>query len=102
MRFSARIVRGTLGDPDFERLIATLLRESSEFRAWWPKHEVLNSLSNIKRIKHPRKGHMAFEYTSFALLDGSDRKLTVYTPLEEYKTAEKLDALLELSAQKCI
>lgn len=24
---------------------------------------------------------MAFEYISFALLDGSDRKLTVYMPL---------------------
>jgi transcriptional regulator with XRE-family HTH domain len=83
------------GDPDFERLISTLRHRSNEFNAWWPRHEVLNPLSNIKRIRHPRKGLMVFEYTSFALLDGSDRKLTVYTPLDEYRTVDKLDALME-------
>lgn len=69
------------GDPDFERLISTLRERSDEFNAWWPRHEVLNPLSNIKRINHPERGSMTFEYVSFALLDGSDRKLTVYTPL---------------------
>ncbi|WP_233808198.1 helix-turn-helix transcriptional regulator [Paraburkholderia sp. HP33-1] len=83
------------GDPDFERLISTLRRRSDEFDAWWPRHEVLNPLSNIKRIRHPRKGLMVFEYTSFALQDGSDRKLTVYTPLNECRTVDKLDALIE-------
>ncbi|ADG15357.1 helix-turn-helix transcriptional regulator [Paraburkholderia atlantica] len=87
---SARYV----GDPDFERLISTLRHRSNEFNAWWRRHEVLNPLSNIKRIRHPRKGLMVFEYTSFALLDGSDRKLTVYTPLDECRTADKLDALI--------
>ncbi|MBB5415847.1 helix-turn-helix transcriptional regulator [Paraburkholderia atlantica] len=87
---SARYV----GDPDFERLISTLRHRSNDFNAWWRRHEVLNPLSNIKRIRHPRKGLMVFEYTSFALLDGSDRKLTVYTPLDECRTAEKLDALI--------
>ncbi|MEX3633090.1 helix-turn-helix transcriptional regulator [Paraburkholderia sp. BR14320] len=87
---SARFV----GDPDFERLISTLQHRSDEFNAWWRRHEVLNPLSNIKRIRHPRKGLMVFEYTSFALLDGSDRKLTVYTPLDECRTADKLDALI--------
>lgn len=82
------------GDPDFDRLIATLRRSSEEFDAWWPRHEVLNPLSNIKRIRHPRRGFMTFEYTSFALLDGSDRKLTLYTPLEDFRTIEKLDALM--------
>ncbi|MBB5424461.1 transcriptional regulator with XRE-family HTH domain [Paraburkholderia sp. JPY158] len=87
---SARYV----GDPDFERLISTLRHRSNDFNAWWRRHEVLNPLSNIKRIRHPRKGLMVFEYTSFALLDGSDRKLTVYTPLDECRTADKLDALI--------
>ena len=82
------------GDPEFDRLISTLRRSSDEFNAWWPMHEVLNPLSNIKRIRHPLKGSMTFEYTSFALLDGSDRKLTVYTPLEDCRTIDKLDALM--------
>ncbi|EEA04426.1 helix-turn-helix domain protein [Burkholderia sp. H160] len=94
---SARYV----GDPDFEWLISTLRHRSDEFNAWWPRHEVLNPLSNIKRIRHPRKGLMVFEYTSFALLDGSDRKLTVYTPLDECKTVDKLDALIASARAGC-
>ncbi|WP_186094708.1 helix-turn-helix transcriptional regulator [Burkholderia gladioli] len=91
---SARYV----GDPDFQRLISTLRDCSVEFNAWWPKHEVLNPLSNIKRINHPEKGAMTFEYTSFALLDGSNRKLTVYTPLEGCGTVDKLASLMACSA----
>ncbi|ALK34123.1 helix-turn-helix transcriptional regulator [Burkholderia plantarii] len=90
---SARYV----GDPDFRRLISTLRACSVEFNAWWPKHEVLNPLSNLKRINHPEKGSMTFEYTSFALLDGSERKLTVYTPLEGCGTVDKLDSLMSCS-----
>lgn len=81
------------GRQDFDRLIEQLMEGSVEFKQWWPKHEVLNRLSNIKRIKHPKLGRMDFEYTSFALLDGSDRKLTVFTPLDEFGTVQKLEKL---------
>jgi hypothetical protein len=82
------------GDPDFERLIARLMRTSREFREWWPKHEVLRLLSSLKRIRHPVGGRMVFEYTSFAVTDQPDMKLIVYTPLEEDGTVAKLEALL--------
>ncbi len=84
------------GHPDLQRLIATLMRTSPEFKAWWPKHDVVAELSNIKRIRHPRKGIMLFEFTSFAVTDGSGRKLIVYTPQHENKTADKLEDLLRL------
>ena len=82
------------GDPEFERLIAILMGASSEFRTWWPKHEVLQRLSSLKRIRHPARGRMTFEYTSFAVTNQPDMKLVVYTPLQEDRTVEKLDALL--------
>jgi transcriptional regulator with XRE-family HTH domain len=82
------------GDPDFERLIATLTRLSPEFRDWWPKHQVLAPLAGCKRIRHPKAGAMAFEYTSFNLSDRPDMKLIVYTPLAEGETREKLERLL--------
>jgi transcriptional regulator with XRE-family HTH domain len=82
------------GDPDFERLIATLSRASRAFREWWPCHEVLRPLTGHKRIRHPVGGHMVFEYSSFALADRPEMKLVVYTPLAEEGTAEKLRALL--------
>jgi transcriptional regulator with XRE-family HTH domain len=82
------------GDPDFERLIATLMKSSSEFRKWWPRHEVLRRLSSQKRIQHQAAGRMVFEHTSFAVTDHPDMKLVVYTPLEEAQSVKKLEALL--------
>ncbi|MDE1995996.1 MAG: helix-turn-helix domain-containing protein [Rhizobiaceae bacterium] len=87
------------GDPDFERLIATLMEKSAEFRAWWPKHEVLRPLAGLKRIRHPQGGLMTFEYTALAVIDRPDMKLVVYTPLDEDGTAGKLEKLLRLPVE---
>lgn len=87
------------GDPDFERLIATLKRASPAFRAWWPRHDVLRLLASQKRIEHPIGGRMVFEYTTFSVTDQPDLKLVVYTPLADDQTAQKLDALLCLETQ---
>ncbi len=86
------------GDPEFERLIGVLMRTSQEFRAWWPRHEVLRQPSSHKRIRHPVAGRMVFEVSSFAVLDQGDMKLVVYTPLAEDRTIEKLDELLRTEA----
>jgi len=82
------------GDPDFERLIATLRGASPEFRSWWQRHDVVRRLSNRKRLQHPTCGKMVFEYTSFAVTDQIDMKLVIYTPLEDEETREKLGVLL--------
>src|SRR3569832_2188518 len=87
---SARYV----GNPDFERLIGTLMQVSPEFRRLWPRQDVRRSLSNHKRIKHPLAGRMTFEYTSLEIVGLADMKLVVYTPLNEHRTAEKLGTLL--------
>jgi len=87
---SARYV----GDPDFERLIKTLLSVSPEFRELWSRQDVSRSLGNHKRIRHPIAGRMTFEYTSFAVTGSADVKLIVYTPLCTDETGRKLDTLL--------
>ncbi|KLD76913.1 helix-turn-helix domain-containing protein [Xanthomonas hyacinthi] len=83
------------GDRDFERLIATLMKASAEFRDWWPRHDVLRPFSGHKRIEHLVGGRMSFEYTSLTISDQPDMKLIVYTPLDEDKTAMKLEGLLQ-------
>jgi transcriptional regulator with XRE-family HTH domain len=83
-----------IGDPDFERLIAVLTAASPEFRAWWPRRDVLRRLSGVKKIHHPVAGAMAFEHMSLSIDDGSDMKLIVYTPLEEEGSVAKMAALL--------
>jgi transcriptional regulator with XRE-family HTH domain len=90
------------GDAEFERLIGTLKRASPEFRDLWSRRDVSRSLGSHKRINHPVAGRMTFEFTTFAVTGESDMKLVLYTPLEEDRTAEKLDALLagEASAKR--
>lgn len=90
------------GDPDFERLIAILKAASAEFRAWWPKHEVLRPISGRKRIDHPKAKRMVFEYTSLSVADQPGMKLVVYTPLEEEQTTIKLDRLLKSLPAKSV
>jgi len=68
------------GDPDFERLIASLDKESPEFRAWWPRHEVLRQPSTVKRIRHPAAGPLVFEYASLDVADRPGMRLVVCTP----------------------
>ncbi len=80
------------GDPDFERLIAKLMRISPEFRAWWPKHDVARPFSGLKRVMHPINGEMRFEYTMLNVTGEPDMKIAIYTPLEE--GIAKLEGLL--------
>lgn len=68
------------GDPDFARLIALLMAESPEFRAWWPRHDVLRQPSTTKRINHPSAGPLEFEYTSLEVSDCPGMRLVVCTP----------------------
>jgi transcriptional regulator with XRE-family HTH domain len=83
------------GDPDFERLVATLKRASRPFREWWLRHEVMRPLTGHKRIAHPQQGPMSFEYTTFAVTDRPDMKLVVYTAVDADDTIGKLAALLD-------
>ncbi|VFR19818.1 Putative DNA-binding protein in cluster with Type I restriction-modification system [plant metagenome] len=83
------------GDPDFERLISLLRTTSSEFETLWSRHEVSSSIAGFKRIDQPEVGRMVFEYTRLAVLDNSDLKLVIYTPMREENTAAKLDRLLQ-------
>jgi transcriptional regulator with XRE-family HTH domain len=83
-----------LGDPCFERLIATLQRSSVEFRQWWHDQEVLLPFTGHKRIRHPSGGRMAFEYTTLLVAGQPDLKLVVYTPFDADGSARRLQALL--------
>jgi transcriptional regulator with XRE-family HTH domain len=84
-----------IGNPDFERLIALMLRSSPEFRTWWPERDVLRRLTGVKHVRHPVAGAMVFEHMSFSIDDGSDMRLVVYTPLAEENTVAKLAGLIE-------
>jgi len=83
------------GDPDFERLIALMMRSSPECRDWWPLRDVARRLTGLKHVRHPIAGPMTFEHMSLSIDDGSDMKLIVYTPLAEQNSIAKLQALVD-------
>lgn len=76
---SARYV----GDPDFERLIALLIQESPEFRAWWPRHDVIHQPSTVKCIRHPSAGQLVFEYMCLDVTDPPGLRFVVCTPTKD-------------------
>jgi transcriptional regulator with XRE-family HTH domain len=82
------------GNPEYDRIIGTLMNCSLEFRQFWQQHEVSRYVPINKRINHPIAGRLVFEYSSLTADDQSGVKLVVYTPLEEEHTREKMKELL--------
>jgi len=81
------------GDPWFSALIDELQCASPEFRAWWPRHDVLGSLEGRVTLDHPTAGPLALQYTTFQVHDAPDLKLIVYTPLPGTGSAERIERL---------
>jgi transcriptional regulator with XRE-family HTH domain len=67
------------GDPAFVQLYERLKRESPELAGWWRAHDVGAARSGEKRIYHPKKGAMRFEYASFQANDDPALKLVIFT-----------------------
>jgi transcriptional regulator with XRE-family HTH domain len=92
-RFRADSAR-YVGDPSFAQLIETVSAASPEFRAWWPRHEVMRTASGTKALRHPSAGKMFFQHASFRVEDNRDQRISLFTPLAEADTPAKLAQLL--------
>lgn len=68
-------------DPAFAELLHRLRRDSPEFAGWWKTHDIRSGASGLKILKHPKKGTLHFEHTSFQATDDPALKLVVYTPV---------------------
>jgi transcriptional regulator with XRE-family HTH domain len=69
------------GDPAFDELVARL-RTCPGFDGWWDAHDVRTAPAGVKRLRHPRLGWTAYEYSTFQGNEDPAVKLTVYTPVE--------------------
>ncbi|WP_223068002.1 helix-turn-helix transcriptional regulator [Paenibacillus caui] len=86
-----------IGEPWFKELVDELSEQSKEFRSWWPLHDIMSIPIPIgkKEIRHPKAGSMVMEHITFQVYDDPDLKVTLYRPLHEKETVEKLNKLLE-------
>ena len=66
-------------DPAFLDLLRRLREGCPEFAGWWEAHDIRAAAAGRKRLKHPRKGVLTFEHTSFQANDDPALKLVVYT-----------------------
>ncbi len=83
-----------IGDPSFEELIATLRKSSPEFCRAWRKHEVTRSAEGRKVVHHPVVGTLVFEHAVFNPQADPEQRMTLYSPLPDEDTPEKLARLL--------
>jgi hypothetical protein len=86
-----------MGDPDFAALIEALEEASPEFRAWWPRHEVLTEQLGTKTIDHPELGILRLHHLQSAPTSHPDLRLTQFAPADE-ATRDKLETLLAVGS----
>lgn len=88
------------GDPWFAGLIDDLRRESAEFRAWWPQHDVLGAMDGRKVLRHPTAGLLEFEHTTLLVAANPNLQLMVYTPAVGTATAARVQRLLDAATAR--
>jgi PAS domain-containing protein len=80
-RFRAEHAR-RIGDPDFAALVDALDQASPDFRAWWPRHEVLTEQLGTKTIEHPLLGTLRLHHLQSVPTSHPELRLTQFTPAD--------------------
>jgi len=70
-------------DPTIVDLVTRLRHISPEFDTWWPRHDVAEFHSRIRRFRHPVVGVVEFEYQQLVASGAPDLRLVVQLPRSE-------------------
>ena len=62
-------------------LVDELCAKSPDFAAMWREREVASVCEGVRRLRHPRLGEVALEFTAFAVDGRADLAMLVYTPV---------------------
>jgi len=90
-RFRAQHARRP-DDPSFAALIAELSDASREFRAWWPRHEVVTEQAGTKTIEHTELGTLRLHHLQSTPTSDPELRLTIYVPADA-ETRRRLERL---------
>ncbi|WP_338555030.1 helix-turn-helix transcriptional regulator [Paenibacillus sp. KS-LC4] len=85
------------GDDWYDHFIGEMSRLHPEFETLWQRSQVSRSPEVTIEFRHSKTSKMLFALTSFQVLGSVDLRCTVYTPVEESGTEEKLRRLLGTS-----
>lgn len=78
--------------PDFDALIEALAERSQDFRAWWPRHEVLAEQLGMKTVEHPLLGTLRLHHLQSAPTSHPDLRLTQFAPADDVTRGALADA----------
>ena len=81
-RFRAEHAR-RLANPAFAALLDALKQASTDFREWWPRHEVLTEQLGTKTIEHPGLGTLRLHHLQSIPTSHPDLRLTQFTPADD-------------------
>jgi transcriptional regulator with XRE-family HTH domain len=76
-----------------QALAEELSQASPEFAAMWRDNDVRGFGEGVKRLRHPRLGELALEYSAFAVDGRPDLAMFVYTPMTA-GDADRIRALM--------
>jgi transcriptional regulator with XRE-family HTH domain len=77
-----------------EALVEELSDLSPEFAAMWRENDVRSYGEGLKRLRHPKLGEVAFEYSSFIVDGRFDLSMVVYNPATA-EDARRIRALMD-------
>ena len=89
-----------INDPWWAKQIAELSEISPEFKELWAQHDVLTLSEGHKAFHHPIVDKLDFDILWLQTADSRDLRLLIHTPRIGSGTAEKIERLLELQAEK--
>jgi len=84
-----------IDDPWLAQFIEDLKNQSTEFRLWWPLHDIESNREKCKQLRHPDANLLDFEVSNFDVSDNSGLKMIVHTPSLNSDTASKMKLLID-------
>jgi transcriptional regulator with XRE-family HTH domain len=90
-QFRAEIV-GIADQPEVATIVTLLQRESDEFRAWWPRHDVAGFETHRRVFHHPHAGKLVFEQQQLVPAGEMDLRVVVHLGVEGDDSARRLFA----------
>jgi transcriptional regulator with XRE-family HTH domain len=82
-------------DPAVQALVDELMQTSEEFRAWWPKRDVLERRTKRATIVHALTGPIEFEVSTFIVPDRPGLTLYMYMVLQDGTSPARLSRVIE-------
>ncbi|MDC7767115.1 helix-turn-helix transcriptional regulator [Priestia aryabhattai] len=84
-----------LGDEWYNQFISQMSHLHPEFEALWNESQVSKAPEMVIEFRHAKAGKMLFNLTSLQVQGDMDLRCSIYTPVEETDTENKLKRLMK-------